>query len=81
MDSGYGNEGSRNVGLQLTMGKSTAISAPARQTVLDCFARSCSLSGWGMLACAAMVDMTLYEQGNEINDKLHKCGMKCIFGK
>ena len=38
------------MGLQLTMGKSTAISAPARQTVLDCFARSCSLSGWGMLA-------------------------------
>ena len=36
---------------------------------------------WGMLPCAAMVDVTLYEQGNEINDKLHKCGMKCIFGK
>ena len=62
---------------------SAALAAHLAQTAAAVLATAqCVKYGpWGMLACAAMVDMTLYEQGNEINDKLHKCGMKCIFGK
>ena len=60
-----------------------ALSAHLAQTAAAVLANAqCMKYGpFGMLACAALVDLTLHEQGNAINDKHRKCGMRCIFGK